>query len=724
MAIDNKLQTIIDIKEDIGDAINNKGGTITSSTPFAQYATQIDNLQIGGGGGNGLEINELLQQYTVASGASISPGTFVDFIEGQNVQLLDDVNVFRENIGSNDPSPFHFYKAVVLDKDRILVIYRDFTNNIYSTARIIRFTGNGISLSNPVVFNQGNGLQWDLAIVGNRIDEFAPHKAMVVYRDADNNGFITTNILEVFSDDNISVGPKVVLRAKSGLSIAIAALPDQRIVVAYTELQFFQPEMFVATLKGNTFFADGSTPNIGSGFGNKLSFIDLNQFNEARLWHSTTAGNINLLIVQGINIFPMQFGSYSADNPGDSLLFKISNQRAVVVYTEAQQLKARTLDITSFQSFNISSSTTLINSEVGIIRAQILSTSDDNGGTAKILLAYADPTTGTRYDAAMVSLDGKKIALLSSYFDTTTIKTAAVLNVGGVNSAITPSRSLRTGLEFQSKGIIEYLQIERLVTPTAALQPGNQNIPSLNQIFGIANTGGNPGDTIQVWVDQHAEPLKPIGGVVSLPAKTLIRKGEFVSFINDIGISNYANFAQASVQKVNVAALDGNRAVVVYRDLDNEGYGTAVVVQRNNEAMFPGTPVVFKAAAVSTTNDVSLMNKIAITRLDDTRVLVAYTVAGDAEAVVITSQVNTNTMTIGTPVSIENNVSHLSIDALDGGKVFCAYSRTSGSNNKFRARILSISGDTITVNNHTVIDDNEVNYISVSRIDNNAAGIA
>jgi hypothetical protein len=47
--INTKLQNIIDTKSAIGNAINNKGGSITSETPFYEYAPAIENISTGGG---------------------------------------------------------------------------------------------------------------------------------------------------------------------------------------------------------------------------------------------------------------------------------------------------------------------------------------------------------------------------------------------------------------------------------------------------------------------------------------------------------------------------------------------------------------------------------------------------------------------------------------------------------------------------------------------------
>ena len=47
--INAKLQNIIDTKSAIGNAINNKGGSITVDTPFYEYAPAIENISTGGG---------------------------------------------------------------------------------------------------------------------------------------------------------------------------------------------------------------------------------------------------------------------------------------------------------------------------------------------------------------------------------------------------------------------------------------------------------------------------------------------------------------------------------------------------------------------------------------------------------------------------------------------------------------------------------------------------
>jgi hypothetical protein len=67
--INAKLQNIIDTKSAIGNAIVNKGGTITSETPFFNYATEIDNISTGPSAYNGWAVQDVTNaKYTSYDG--------------------------------------------------------------------------------------------------------------------------------------------------------------------------------------------------------------------------------------------------------------------------------------------------------------------------------------------------------------------------------------------------------------------------------------------------------------------------------------------------------------------------------------------------------------------------------------------------------------------------------------------------------------------------------
>jgi hypothetical protein len=737
-----KLQTIVDIKEDIKDAINTKGGTLTTETPFADYAPAILNIETGGGG---LQLQELLDTYVVANGPNVTAGTFVDFIDGENARVRSDVYTLRQTIGVNDPSPRHFYKAVALDREKVFIIYRDFENNLFATARVIKFTTSGITVGAPTVFNQANSLHWDLTLFGTKTKEFGVNRVLVAYRDVGNNGFLTTNIITINDNgDIINVNAKTVIKQWNVVAIALQPVDNDRIVVVGSDFNSSNTLATVIIVKGDDIYVSNNDQNIGTLSGlNQLMVLGLTQFGEAKLYHTSNSGLATMLICQGANNvfaagiqFPGQQQSFNDGGEGVGVnwhqLTKIRNNRALITYGLSNgETKARTIytnvPISSGQggdfTFELGNST-LVGTDIGFFGTTLLNYNEGEN-TARVLLNHGDPATGSRYDQALVSVDAKKFTLISSYFDLATTKKARIINVNGDNvTANLPAINLNAGATYQGKNIIEILELDKLVTPVQSQSFGNSQDRSKNQVFGLANTSGSQGQTVEVWRDQNAETLKPIGGVQSYPAKNYIRAGEFTRLEGEVTVAPPAAFSNSNVQKSAIAVLDRFRTITVYKDMNNSGHATAVVMQEIQDSMVPGTPIVFKAADVLTDNATDRLKTFGITRLDDTRVLVTYTVGTTAEAVILTSALNTTTISIGTPVTIDTDVNYVAIDKLDTDKVYLGYSRTTGSN-RLAARILTISSTTITVGPiNNLYDSNDLKSLSVAVIDNQRVGFS
>jgi hypothetical protein len=82
--INTKLQSIIDTKAAIGNAITNKGGTITTNTPFFNYAAQIDGISTG------------------------TPQTIFEASDGSKWALTNAVNL--TNVSNNVTSDFNYWQ--------------------------------------------------------------------------------------------------------------------------------------------------------------------------------------------------------------------------------------------------------------------------------------------------------------------------------------------------------------------------------------------------------------------------------------------------------------------------------------------------------------------------------------------------------------------------------------------------------------------------------------
>jgi hypothetical protein len=84
--INAKLQNLYNIKNDIGTAIVNKGGTITESTPFYSYAGEIDNISTGPSSYSGWVVEDLNgAKYTAIT--NISTGTISNLISENQANM-------------------------------------------------------------------------------------------------------------------------------------------------------------------------------------------------------------------------------------------------------------------------------------------------------------------------------------------------------------------------------------------------------------------------------------------------------------------------------------------------------------------------------------------------------------------------------------------------------------------------------------------------------------
>jgi hypothetical protein len=94
--INAKLQNLYNIKNDIGTAIVNKGGTITESTPFYSYAGEIDNISTGPGSYDNFVVQDLEgAKYT--SITNISTGN----VTGPNIVGTNEANMAFINNTAN-----------------------------------------------------------------------------------------------------------------------------------------------------------------------------------------------------------------------------------------------------------------------------------------------------------------------------------------------------------------------------------------------------------------------------------------------------------------------------------------------------------------------------------------------------------------------------------------------------------------------------------------------
>jgi alpha-acetolactate decarboxylase len=207
--INTKLQNIIDTKSAIGNAIVNKGGTITSETPFYNYAAQIDNISTGSVLTGNAAVGDVVSGKTFYSNDANTQltGTLVptqiDGVDESFIPFLSESNSYGGNILSLAANNGFVYVGGV--SNTIQKFYQSnlvFVNNTNTGGSIF-----SIAINNGFIYAQ-SAFKYNestLEFVGNGSAYGGNVKSIAI-----NNGFIyvggvTANVVRKYSEDNLAL---------------------------------------------------------------------------------------------------------------------------------------------------------------------------------------------------------------------------------------------------------------------------------------------------------------------------------------------------------------------------------------------------------------------------------------------------------------------------------------------------------------------------------------
>ena len=132
--INTKLQSIIDTKSAIGNAIVNKGGTITSETPFFNYAAQIDGISTG------------------------TPQTIFAASDGSKWALTNVVNL--TNVSNNVTYDFNRWQPANNSTSDPILNVGTVNGNISGNIRIVQVNQVNIAQYSNIVINDTDGAKY------------------------------------------------------------------------------------------------------------------------------------------------------------------------------------------------------------------------------------------------------------------------------------------------------------------------------------------------------------------------------------------------------------------------------------------------------------------------------------------------------------------------------------------------------------------------------------
>ena len=215
------------------------------------------------------------------------------------------------------------------------------------------------------------------------------------------------------------------------------------------------------------------------------------------------------------------------------------------------------------------------------------------------------------------------------------------------------------------------------------------------------------------------------------PAVAKLTTTTAISVTKDAGNSNYGRatvitvsgttvslgtgvvFESAAVDRVDVASLSATKAIVVYRDVGNSGYGTACILDISGTTVTAGTPAVFESAGIYDTS---------VAMLTSTKAIVCYRDVGNSNyGTACILDVSGSTITAATPAVFESGASEkIAVTMLTSTQAIVAYQDYSNSSYG-TASILNVSGSTITPVTPVVFESATSDRIAIATLTSSKA---
>jgi DNA-binding CsgD family transcriptional regulator len=331
------------------------------------------------------------------------------------------------------------------------------------------------------------------------------------------------------------------------------------------------------------------------------------------------------------------------------------------------------------------------------------------------------PSLGDDVVFESASTTNVSVASLSStqaivcYTDTgnSSYGTACILNVSV--STITPG----TPVVFESASTSN-ISVTKLSSTQAIVcyqDGGNSN-------FGTACILDVSGSTIT--------PATPVvfnnNGTTTYNSVTTLSSTQAIVCYRDVGNSNFGTacildvsgstitpatpvvYESSNVLSTSVTTLSSTQALLCYQNGGNGSFGTARILDVSASTITPGTPVVFESAGTI---------NISVTTLSSTQAIVCYTDIGNSSyGTACILDIAGSTITPGTPVVFESaSTTNVSVASLSSTQAIVCY--TDNGNSSFgTARILDVSGSTITPATPFVFNNGTTAHISVTALSN------
>jgi len=175
-----------------------------------------------------------------------------------------------------------------------------------------------------------------------------------------------------------------------------------------------------------------------------------------------------------------------------------------------------------------------------------------------------------------------------------------------------------------------------------------------------------------------------------------------------ISVGSKTIFEAGATHYVSATMLTATKAMVVYRDAGNSGYGTSCILTVSGTSITAVTPVIFESVSIY---------YCKVTALSATKAIVAYYGTGSQPITAVVLDVSGTSITAGTPAAFTptSGVGTIAITTLSTTKALVVY-QDNGNSGYGSSRVITVSGSSISAGSTTIFESASTSSIAVTKL--------
>jgi hypothetical protein len=467
----------LEIKTAIANAINEKGGSVTTATPFHMYPNAITELS------GGLTINGLIESYKVKAGENISAGDFVDFVTQQEVIFGSAVS--GSNFGENTSGNTRYMYA--LNETTAIYLYDGGMGGGYRPyLKIITFENNTINIGNEVQISAQGGTY-------PRFTKLNDTKGIIMYD--------TSMVVFSYINNVVSFGTPVALPDGSSLASRIITLTETKAIIFFNSGGPFGVAALaeLINISGTNLTLAGNRVSVApqSTTVNFQSYtpigVALNSSSVILLYQSETQPLVSKIVKFTIDGTSISAGDSIAVegttqvNTSSLDIIAVSDTKAVISFSP-QSNQQGYLKVLTIDGNNLSLSNSFIFSSTQIKNINLVYLEND-----KFIVGYANESDST-FNLKQYTLNGTEISNGSVFVNTN--NTYYLYNlIDMIFLTKLNNNKLVVPLSDSNYNLFPVLFNLSILEETEVIN-------AVDTIIGVAKTGGTAGETIEVFVKE------------------------------------------------------------------------------------------------------------------------------------------------------------------------------------------------------------------------------